>query len=597
MKQITAIPTRSLLIPLNQITQSDTSSFVNQQSSHYQKKRQINLVDRLFPSSFWMILVTLGVLQQRSLSLSFSYTTSSSRHWLSKSSLISRSSTTAIASSSNSINMAPTTTNQPRGKIIFHWFRHGDLRLHDNVPLKHSCQLAIDMKKKGNNNVILLPIFNFDDNMIFGNDLKTPSGELKCGPKRTKFIIECIQDLQTNLYTNYQIPLLITQGEPSKVFTSIIQTIQKSTSNIDYDYIIVCQEEVVKEEKGSCKNVLSAIKTLVGSSHCKLQSIWGSTMYELGDLPYEKGLTNMPDTFTPFRNQVEKKCKIPTAINAPTKTELHHLPNKDKDTIEYEIVQSIINQYKLIPTYKQLGYTEEQMKDSVYDQRGVMEFIGGETNGIQRIHDYIWKDDCLKDYFDTRNGMIGANYSTKFSPWLAHGCISSRYIVKQVQKYEQQRISNKSTYWVIFELLWRDYCKFFAYKYENEIFYPAGTTGRNVHWEYNEKYIHAWKMGMTGYPLVDANMRELIATGFMSNRGRQNVASFISIDLQQDWRIGGNYFESYLLDYDVYSNWVVSFNFSHIMIILKFMSKKSFIFHMLNTLNSFYLFLSIFSSS
>jgi len=74
-------------------------------------------------------------------------------------------------------------------------------------------------------------------------------------------------------------------------------------------------------------------------------------------------------------------------------------------------------------------------------------------------------------------------------------------------------------------------------------------------WGHYEKSIEAWKEGRTGYPLVDANMRELAATGFMSNRGRQNVASFFAIDMNQDWRYGADYFESTLMDYDVHSNW------------------------------------------
>ena len=73
----------------------------------------------------------------------------------------------------------------------------------------------------------------------------------------------------------------------------------------------------------------------------------------------------------------------------------------------------------------------------------------------------------------------------------------------------------------------------------------------------NPKEIQAWKDGKTGYPLVDANMRELAATGFMSNRGRQNVCSFLTIDMNMDWRYGGDHFEETLLDHDVHSNWVM----------------------------------------
>eukprot|EP00798_Chlamydomonas_sp_ICE-L_P024755 gene24755-10394_t len=106
---------------------------------------------------------------------------------------------------------------------------------------------------------------------------------------------------------------------------------------------------------------------------------------------------------------------------------------------------------------------------------------------------------------------------------LAIGCLSPRRVYHEIKKYEDQRKSNKSTYWVIFELIWRDF--------------------------------YRWANGTTGMPLVDANMRELAATGFMSNRGRQNVASYLVLDLGVDWRKGADIFESLLLDYDVASNW------------------------------------------
>ena len=149
---------------------------------------------------------------------------------------------------------------------------------------------------------------------------------------------------------------------------------------------------------------------------------------------------------------------------------------------------------------------------------------------------------------------MGADYSTKFSPWLTHGCVLPREITCQSRRYEEERVENKSTYWVVFEMLWRDYCNFFCLKYGDKIFFPSGTVGKHKKWSTFDQGFEAWKRGRTGYPLVDANMRELAATGFMSNRGRQNVASFLEIDLNHDWRMGGDLFESTLLDYDVYSN-------------------------------------------
>jgi len=80
-------------------------------------------------------------------------------------------------------------------------------------------------------------------------------------------------------------------------------------------------------------------------------------------------------------------------------------------------------------------------------------------------------------------------------------------------------------------------------------------TGDKTPWHGTRKALEQWKEGRTGDPLVDANMRELAATGFMSNRGRQNVASYLIFDLGVDWRYGAAHFEEHLLDYDPCSNW------------------------------------------
>ena len=108
---------------------------------------------------------------------------------------------------------------------------------------------------------------------------------------------------------------------------------------------------------------------------------------------------------------------------------------------------------------------------------------------------------------------------------------------------------------VVFEMLWRDYFKFFAKKHGDKLFLPGGTIGSSKEWKHYDKNVRAWIEGRTGFPLVDANMRELAATGFQSNRGRQNVASFLVLELNQDWRYGAEYFESILLDHDVHSNY------------------------------------------
>ena len=116
-------------------------------------------------------------------------------------------------------------------------------------------------------------------------------------------------------------------------------------------------------------------------------------------------------------------------------------------------------------------------------------------------------------------------------------------------------MKNQSTYWMIFELIWRDFFKYISLKYGNKIFKIGGILDKDYTWLRDEHQFQNWIDGKTNEPFVNANMIELKSTGWMSNRGRQNVASFLSKELLIDWRWGASYFESMLIDYDVHSNY------------------------------------------
>merc|ERR1719217_644587 len=152
------------------------------------------------------------------------------------------------------------------------------------------------------------------------------------------------------------------------------------------------------------------------------------------------------------------------------------------------------------------------------DPRGVMPFPGGETAALARLKHYLWDSDALGTYFETRNGMLGADYSSKFAPWLAHGCLSPRQVANECKKYESERVQNKSTYWMVFELIWRDYFRYYSAKHGRSIFMEGGPIDSMQVWRTDPELLRRWKTGTLGVPLVDANMRELAATGFMSNR-------------------------------------------------------------------------------
>ena len=136
------------------------------------------------------------------------------------------------------------------------------------------------------------------------------------------------------------------------------------------------------------------------------------------------------------------------------------------------------------------------------------------------------------------------------------GCLSPRKIYEEIRQFEAKHGANDSTYWLIFELLWRDYFIFVSLKYGSRMFKIQGIKlDVSKTWKQDISKFTKWINGETGVPFIDANMKELKQTGFMSNRGRQNVASFLAHDLEIDWRWGARYFESQLLDYDVCSNW------------------------------------------
>jgi len=417
-------------------------------------------------------------------------------------------------------------------KLNVYWFRNADLRLHDNPAL---LQGLSSCKDEG-----VLPVFCFDKR-TFGSSVRTEFGSLKIGPRRAQFLIESVTDLRKSM-EKMGSGLYVSLGTPEDLFTTL--TTEKDAVSA------YCQEEVASEELKISKAVNNILKRKSG----RLNSVWGSTLYHPDDLPFYGGVQDMPDTFTPFRNKVEKKCEIGSCLPAPKQVNLPDELPSENDTCGF----------KYMPTLSDLGYDQKDVSEAMEtDERGVMKFEGGESVALARLKDYIWDKDLLKVYFDTRNGMIGADYSSKFAPWLTLGCLSPRYVASQCSLYEQKRVANKSTYWLVFELLWRDFFKFFGVKHGNSIFKLDGTLGdqaRGSHpnsrrWSFDKRYFQAWKEGKTGYPLVDANMRELAATGFMSNRGRQNVASFLAIDLSMDWRYGADHFESLLLDYDICSNW------------------------------------------
>jgi len=399
-----------------------------------------------------------------------------------------------------------------RGRIIIYLLRN-DLRVLDNEVLHWS----------NSNADLVLPLYCFDPRHFKGTwHFQFP----KTAAPRTKFLLQSVADLRNTLKQRGS-GLIVRHGQPEVIVPQLISQLGKENVSA-----VTFQEEVTKEEL----DVEAALRKNCGVN---IKSFWGSTMYHKDDVPFKRG--QVPDVYSEFRRKVESQARVRPLVDVPS--QLKPLPQGLEEGA--------------LPTYSDLNTTEP-----AEDSRTAFPFKGGESNAIKRLTDYFWGTDNISTYKETRNGMMGSDYSTKFSPWLAHGCLSPRYIYHKVKEYESQKVSNQSTYWVIFEVIWRDYFKFVGLKYGDRIFYRSGIIGdKYVEWKKDMNLFNAWKDGRTGVPYVDANMREMAATGFMSNRGRQNVASFLTKNLGLDWRLGAEWFESLLIDHDVcsnYGNWLYS---------------------------------------
>jgi len=401
----------------------------------------------------------------------------------------------------------------PKHKIAVCLFRN-DLRVHDNEALILANQQAEQ----------LVPLYCFDprhfNNTYHFNLPKT-------GAHRLSFLLEGVKDLRKNL-KSLGSDLVVRNGKPEDVIPNLLKEL-----NSQKDAIIVFHKEVTEEEL----EVEKAIE-----SHINIPALkpWGHTLYHPEDLPFQPH--RLPDVYTGFRQKFENQTVVRKLISLPR--QMNPLP------------QCVADDVGDIPSIEELGASEP-----LRDPRSAFSFPGGESAALERLNSYLWATDAVASYKETRNGMIGSDYSTKFSPWLSLGCLSPRKIYWEIKKYEKERTSNQSTYWVIFELLWRDYFRFVGLKYGNSLFHSGGIKGDRRKWKIDKEQFKAWTEGRTGVPYVDANMRELLATGFMSNRGRQNVASFLVKDLHLDWRLGAEWFESMLIDHDVtsnYGNWLYS---------------------------------------
>ncbi len=374
-------------------------------------------------------------------------------------------------------------------KIVL-WFRR-DLRIHD--------QILIEEANKSDAEFLGFAQAELD--AVFQN-----TSEVRWGERKKQFYLESVADIKGQ-FERKGIPFWFSD-------LPLIKALAELEKTFCFDEIW-CQNTAGWEEQEELSWV---------AKKYKLHRFESQSLYQLEDLPFE--LKSLPLVFTEFRKKVERYSTVKKSCSSE---------------ICFRGAENAIT--PALPAHPTLA----QHPNSAFP------FSGGEQSALNRMEEWIWKGNHIAKYKETRNESIGTEYSSKFSSYLAWGCLSPRAIFWEIKKYEQEVVANESTYWLYFELLWRDFFHFTCRK-DNRAFFKSMPS--NLFKE--PEAFKAWKEGKTENAFINAHMIELAATGFMSNRGRQNVASYLIHHLKLDWWLGAQHFERELIDYEAannYGNW------------------------------------------
>ena len=327
------------------------------------------------------------------------------------------------------------------------------------------------------------------------------------GNKKNLFYLRALIELEKKLQKKDH-KLYIFHGEPREVFAQIMMG---NKINEVYAEKIYAPYELEEENIGIHTNF-----------------IWDSTLINESDLPF--AINELPDTFTTFRKQIENnKIRVfsEDTPKFPSKTNL-------KEVKEFKL--------PLLPEFMFTG-SVDFLNDYPISEEGANRYV-----------DDYFSTQKPSTYKSTRNELSGINFSTKFSVWLSLGFISVKQVFNKLKEYESLNGENESTYWIYFELLWRDYFRFLHIKYNKQLYLKNGL-GRNLQRiNYSNENIALINSANTNSTFINAAINELKKSGFLSNRMRQILASFIVNEMNIDWRWGADFFQKFLIDFDIYSN-------------------------------------------
>ncbi len=384
--------------------------------------------------------------------------------------------------------------------LILFWHRR-DLRISDNIGLNAARQATSKV----------VGVFCLDPQVLNQNDV---------APARVAYMMGCLQHLQQK-YLEIGSQLLILQGTPSECLVKLATILEAKAVYWNLDV-----EPYSQKRDRNVSETLEAAKV-------EVQTFWDQLLHSpheiltTSDEPYK--------VYTPYwRNWSRQPKKRPIFNSEETITGLTEAELQTAQ--EAGVIE--------LPDAQDLGFNWENP----------LFLEPGETAAQDRLEDFC--DRLIYEYDQQRN-FPGVEGTSQLSAALKFGVISIRIIwAKTIELMDNSRSDeareNIRTWQQ--ELAWREFYQQAMYHFPELAQGPYRTHFKNFPWQNNESYFQAWCEGKTGYPIVDAAMRQLNETGWMHNRCRMIVASFLTKDLIINWQWGENYFMQHLIDGDLAAN-------------------------------------------
>lgn len=310
--------------------------------------------------------------------------------------------------------------------------------------------------------------------------------------KRVEFIQQNLEKLNRELQKHGS-SLLVLHETPKKAFQKLLKdfVVQKVYTNHDYEPYAIKRDKEIGEFLQENRIEFNTFKDQVIFER--------SEVMKPDDTPYT--------VFTPYSKKWKERLFGESIPEYPSEEKLDHLMNISKMEV---------------PSLKNIGFEETGYK----------------------VPDPDLSEGLIKNYDKTRD-LPAVEGTTHSGVHLRFGTISVRQLVKQAMKQNETFLN---------ELIWREFFMMILFHFPQVVNHNFRRKYDRIQWRNNEKEFELWCKGETGYPMVDAGMRQLNETGWMHNRVRMVVAGFLTKHLLIDWKWGEAYFAEKLLDYELSSN-------------------------------------------